>query len=161
MLITTFYKPPPVVLDKLHHLLQVLQKARKNFEDLASSVRNKEIRQTILGFVQESKQYSSELVSHIAMLGGEPEQKYEPVSSRYDALPEKDHWEIVKEEKDGIKYCTMMEKSILETYRNVLNEPFLYEDLRKMIRYQLNGMMHSFAQLKLLHASLSRKRNPA
>lgn len=158
MLTTTIYKPPPIVLEKLNHLLDILQKARKNFEEMASSVKNKEIRQTILGLVQESKQYASELVSHIQMLGGETARPNYGIEFNYGGMPERKNWEIFQEEKDCIQYCTMTEKSIVKLYREVLNEPFLYEDIRAMIRYQLNGMMHSFSKLKLLNASLHKNR---
>ena len=102
MFTTTFYKPPPIVLDKLNHLLSILEKAKKNFEEMASNIRNKEIRQTILGLVQESKQYASELVSHIRMLGGDTAQLHSGVEFNFDGLPEQRNWEIIKEEKESI-----------------------------------------------------------
>jgi hypothetical protein len=157
-MLTTIYKPPPIVLEKLNHLLDILQKARKDFEEMASTIKNKEIRQTILGLVQESRQYANELVSHIQMLGGETTHPHFSIEFNYDGIPEKKDWKIFQEERDSIQYCTMTEKSIVKLYREVLNEPFLYEDIRKMIRYQLNGMMHSFSQLKLLSASLHKNK---
>ena len=39
---------------------------------------------------------------------------------------------------------------MISAYRDVLNEPYLFEGLRTIIRRQLNGIMYAFLQLKLL-----------
>jgi hypothetical protein len=126
---------------------------------MASSIRNREIRHTILGLVQETKQYAYELVSHIQMLGGDTAQLHSGIEFNFEGLPGQRNWEIIKEEKESIQFCVMTEKSIVKVYREILNEPFLYEGIRKMIRYQLNGMMHSFSQLRLLNASLHKNKD--
>ena len=38
---------------------------------------------------------------------------------------------------------------MINAYRAVLNEPFLMEGVRKLMRTQLNGIMYAFLQLKL------------
>ncbi len=52
--------------------------------------------------------------------------------------------------------CRLSEKEVIKAYRNVLNEPFLTSGIKDMIRYQLNGMLCAFQQLRLLNASLHR-----
>jgi len=46
----------------------------------------------------------------------------------------------------------MNEKKMVFAYRDILNESLLYEGLRKMIRYQLNGVLVTFMQLRLLNS---------
>ena len=149
-------KTPKAILEKLDRLLETLQRVKKTFEQTASTINNQQIRCTILGLAQESKQYANELMSHMEILGGSRE-RYETDSKLdFSNSPEKNEWEC-SEEKDRLKDCTSSEKFLLQVYREVLNEPFLYDNIRKMIRYQLNGILHSFAQLKLLNASLRKE----
>ena len=148
-------KTPKAILEKLDRLLDTLQKVKKTFEQSASTIHNQQIRYTILGLAQESKQYANELMSHIEILGGTRERFI--VETELDFCDDdKNEWEC-NEEKDRLKICTSSEKFLLQVYREVLNEPFLYDNIRKMIRYQLNGILHSFAQLKLLNASLRKE----
>jgi hypothetical protein len=44
------------------------------------------------------------------------------------------------------------ERKMVSAYRDILNESFLYDGLRKLIRYQLNGILCSFTQLRLLYS---------
>jgi hypothetical protein len=46
----------------------------------------------------------------------------------------------------------------MKTYRDILNEPFLYDNIRRIVRYQQNGLMHCFSQLKMLYATLLKTR---
>jgi len=150
-------KTPKVILEKLGRLLETLQRVKKTYEQTASTISNQQIRCTILGLAQESKQYANELMSHIEILGGPRERSSTESEFDYSAAsPKKNEWEC-EEEKNSLNDCTRSEKFLLQVYREVLNEPFLYENIRKMIRYQLNGILHSFAQLKLLNASLRRE----
>jgi len=149
-------KTPKAILEKLDRLLETLHKVRETFEQTASSIHNQQIRYTVLGLAQESKQYANELMSHIETLGGSRE-KF-PIESEPNICDVLDDDESAcREEKDRLKICTSSEKFLLQVYREVLNEPFLYDNIRKMIRYQLNGILHSFAQLKLLNASLRKE----
>jgi len=149
-------KTPKAILEKLDRLLETLQRVKKTYEQTASTINNQQIRYTILGLAQESKQYANELMSHIEILGGSRERSSAEAEFVYEGAPAKNEWEC-DIEKDSLKDCTRSEKFLLQVYREVLNEPFLYENIRKMIRYQLNGILHSFAQLKLLNASLRRE----
>ena len=148
-------KTPKAILEKLDRLLETLQKVKITFEQTAVNINNQQIRYTVLGLAQESKQYANELMSHIEILGGNCERLAESELTFSDLLEK--HESECSEEKDRLKVCTSSEKFLLQVYREVLNEPFLYDNIRKMIRYQLNGILHSFAQLKLLNASLRKE----
>ena len=68
----TIYKTPKVILEKLNRLLMTLQRAKRTYEETASTVDNKQLRYSILGLAQESKQYTNELMSQIEILRGKP-----------------------------------------------------------------------------------------
>ncbi|HMH32028.1 MAG TPA: DUF2383 domain-containing protein [Puia sp.] len=150
----TLYEMPSLVTDKLKYLLVSLQKSRKVYEQMAFTLKNRQLRLTIIGLAQESRQYATELDSYVTTLGLETERMETGLEFSDDSSPEGKDWICLEEEKDILHWCAKSEKALLKVYREVLNEPFLNEGVRKMMRYQLNGMMHSFAQLKLLYASL-------
>ena len=151
----TAYPMPPPVLSKLEFLLQSLLRARITYEQMASSVKNRQLQQTIVGLALESRQYATELDSYVNTLGMETE-KQSTSNDFHGSSSEETEWIFPEEEKDVLRWCAKREKSIVNVYREILNEPYLYEGIRKMIRYQLNGVMHSFAQLKLLNTSSRR-----
>ena len=151
----TAYPMPPPVLSKLEFLLQSLLRARITYEQMASSVKNRQLQQTIVGLALESRQYATELDSYVNTLGMETE-KQSTSNDFHGSSSEETEWIFPEEEKDVLRWCAKREKSIVNVYREILNEPYLYEGIRKMIRYQLNGVMHSFAQLKLLNTSIRR-----
>ena len=151
---TIAFEMSPTILQKLRELFGSLVHAKKSYEELAFGLRDRQLQQTVIGLAQESRQYATELDSFIHTLGfdmgqGRGEEEI-PVrmAKNLQEPPE------TREQKDIIHYCVHSEKSILLVYRDLLNEPYLYEGIRKMVRYQLNGLMHSFAQLKMLGASL-------
>jgi len=151
---TILYEMPLVVMNKLKFLLVSLQKSKKAYEQMAFTLKNKQLRLTIIGLAQESRQYATELDSYVTTLGLETEKMDTEPELPDDGSPGGKDWICLEEEKDILHWCAKSEKSLLKVYREVLNEPFLNEGVRKMMRYQLNGMMHSFAQMKLLYASL-------
>ena len=122
---------------------------------MASSLKNRQLQQTIIGLAQESRQYATELDSYVTTLGMETE-KLSSTHDFHDSSSNTIEWIFPEEEKDVLRWCAKKEKSIVMVYREILNEPYLYEGIRKMVRYQLNGVMHSFAQLKLLNTSIRR-----
>jgi uncharacterized protein (TIGR02284 family) len=152
---TTAYPMPPLVFTKLEFLLHSLLRARKAFEEIASSLKNRQLQQTIIGLAHESRQYATELDSYVHTLGMETE-KHSSANDFHESPTELVEWVFPEEEKDVLRWCAKREKSIVLVYREILNEPYLYEGIRKMIRYQLNGVMHSFAQMKLLNTSIRR-----
>ncbi|MFI5155807.1 MAG: DUF2383 domain-containing protein [Chitinophagales bacterium] len=146
------YKMSPRLLEKLQKLLASLRKAKKSYEQIAQMLKDRQLQHMLFGLALESTQYAHELDSYVQTLGVVTEQTNLQTETNDRKLPEKKTSGY--EEKDIINWCTKSEKYILQVYRDLLNEPFLYEGVRKMLRYQLNGLLHSFSQLKLLKAAL-------
>ncbi len=148
MIASTISKAPPYILEKIKFLIQVLTDGKNEYELFAGKLDDKHLQRTVLTLAQESKQYAIELSCQFVMLGGKVES---PVQSRdlVNLAP--------KNNKDDIlQSCAISEKKMIKAYRTVLNEPYLFDFLRNMIQYQLNGIMCAFLQLKLLTTSFHR-----
>jgi len=144
------FKASPLILEKIKSLCGLLWQGKKEFEQIAANIRDKELRRAILMLAQENNQYARELSSQIETLGGVPpkENIYEPSTEA----------KIFHDESEILTFCKLNETKMLAVYREILNESFLYEGLRKMIRYQLNGTLCAFTQLKLLNSFSNLKR---
>jgi len=151
MIFPTVNKIPAFVLDKLDILFQLLKERKNEFEIFASRVKDKQLKRTVLSLAQEANQYATELLGQIQIMGGrirsmERLEEYQELGNRVM---------MMEEEEDILKSCEISEKKMIIAYRNILNEPFLHENLRKLIRCQLNGLTFAFMQLRLLNMSLS------
>ena len=138
------YKAPPLVLEKINGLCTLLWQGKRKYEQVSAAIPNKELSRTILSLAQETNQYASELWCQILTLGG---------------IYQKENRDSIEtgvagflNEQDLMNFCELNEKELLGAYRDILNESFMHEGLRKMIRYQLNGILCSFSQLKLLNS---------
>jgi uncharacterized protein (TIGR02284 family) len=149
-------KTPVLILDKLEGLISKLIEAKNIFEKLASNFKNKELGQSVIGIAQESRQYATELSSQIQSLGGEKRASHDIDDLEHTKTAVEKEWMIQDQEKDALQFCAHHEDSIVKAYREVLHEPFLQEGIRKMVRYQLNGILFAFSRLKLLNASLTK-----
>ncbi len=135
---------PPFLLEKMNNLCSILWQGKKEYEQVATTMANKDLRITMLTLAQESNQYAHELSSQIHSLGGIPEIK----KNREPEWP--DEIKNLNDENKILTWCNKNEKKLIGAYREILNESFLYEELRKMIRYQLNEMLCAFMQVKQL-----------
>jgi hypothetical protein len=142
------------IIDRLRTLIGKLLESRRVFEQVASTLRHKELQQSVIGLAQESAQYAGELGSQIRALGGETERLPGNGSLEVSHEPEDQKWEIREDEKATLASCAWKEASIVGAYTELLDEHIPYESLRKMIRYQLQGFLSTFSQLHLLSASL-------
>ncbi|HEY8690615.1 MAG TPA: DUF2383 domain-containing protein [Chitinophagaceae bacterium] len=136
------YKAPPYLLEKINTICSLLRQGKKQYEQVATTIKDKDLRRTMLSLAQESNQYACELSSQIHTLGGTPE-----IEIINDAVME-DEIKNVNGETEIMILCEKNEKKMMSAYREILNESFLYEGLRKMIRYQLNEMLCAFMQVK-------------
>ena len=150
MIFSTVYKIPSFVLDKLHVLSSLLKERKTEYEAFAGKLEDKELKRTVLTLAQETNQYSIELSSQLETMGGRPG----TVTETADGIDADKI--MVSEEKDILKSCELSEQKMMTAYRNILNEPFLHENLRSLIRSQLNGLTFAFVQLKLLNTSFHR-----
>jgi hypothetical protein len=151
MLASMVHKTPAVILDKLTRLLTALETVKNNYEQTALRIRNKPLRLSLLALAQESKQYANELLAHIESLGGELNTKTRSELNRMGTVDEPP---VFVEGRSDLRELNLGEQSLMKTYRDILNEPFLYDNIRRILRYQQNGLMHCFSQLKMLYATL-------
>src|SRR3982751_6654522 len=127
MIASVAHKTPGIILDKLTRLLNALQEVKNNYEQVARRIQNLQLKLSLLGLAQESKQYANELIAHIETLGGELEDRIKTDFNRVD--PADTTFEVPGYMVDlvQLKYGEQM---VLKTYREVLNEPFLYDTIR-------------------------------
>lgn len=128
-------------LDKLTHLLKALQEVKAKYESFATGIKNTPLHQTIISLAMESNQYASELSSLIRSLGGE-----------IPGINSKNKEKIEKKisEKNVLAACQRTEMRLVKIYKDVLNESYVYDSLKKIISYQMNGVTCAFHKLKLL-----------
>jgi hypothetical protein len=134
----------PFILEKIYLLCRLLWKGKKEYEHVAANIPDRELRRTIYTLAQENNQYACELCSQIRSLGGVP-----PDENNYESEPESE-MNNFRDQSVIMAFCKINEKKMVSAYREILNESTLYEGLRKMIQYQLNGTLCAFMQLKLL-----------
>lgn len=150
MIFSTVNKIPAFVLEKLDILFQLLKERKVEYETFAGKVNDKQLKRTVLTLAQETNQYAMELSSQIETMCGRKNQE----ESNQDTVTMPEVTLMISGENDILKSCEVSEKRMIVAYRNILNEPFLHDNLRKLIRSQLNGLTYAFMQLKLLNTSL-------
>jgi hypothetical protein len=151
MIAAVVHKTPGIILDKLTRLLNALQEVKNNYEQVAKRIQNIQLKLSLLGLAQESKQYANELIAHIETLGGKLQDRIKSDFNRVDETSE--NLELPGKTEDLFQ-LNLGEQMVMKTYRDVLNEPFLYDTIRQMIRYQQNGLLHCFSQIRMLYATL-------
>jgi uncharacterized protein (TIGR02284 family) len=144
------------VARKLNDLLDILHELKVGLEQVAESVTDKQIRKTITSVALESSQYATEITSKIHSLGGKPhpstpERKYNLMGLDPKSTAEQP---VTETEPEVLARCYSSENFIVKSYRDFLNEYTPYEDVRSLIRAQLNGILCAFVQLKLVNVAL-------
>jgi uncharacterized protein (TIGR02284 family) len=141
------------VARKLNDLLDIMQELRIGLEQVSESVTDKQLRKTITGVALESSQYAKEIISKIQSLGGKPH--HSTLHRKYNFMGLDEAIGIVPAtEPDMLARCYSSENFIVKAYRDFLNEYTPYEDVRSLIRTQLNGILCFFVQLKLVNGTL-------
>jgi len=144
-----FAKPnriPAFVLEKLNLLLDLLKERKKEFEAFAGKIKNKSLKRTVLSLAQECNQYAQELLSQLETMTGDTKVHEQTEMEQANTL--------LLEEEDILRSCQVSEKKMIIAYRSILNESVLEDNLRNLLRNQLNGLACAFTQIKLLNASL-------
>ena len=147
------YKAPVFLLEKMNNILRLLWRGKKQYEQVAVTVADKDLRCTMLRLAQESNQYARELSSQIHTLGGAPELE------KIDENRLAEEIKNLNSDNEIISFCQKNEKKMVSAYQEILNGSLLYEGLRKMIRYQLNEMLCAFMQVKQLRSLKLHKTN--
>jgi hypothetical protein len=148
MIFPTVNKIPAFILEKLDLLVRLLKERKREFESFAGKLNDKQLKRTVLSLAQEANQYAIELWSQVQVMGGKIK------SAIIEERPEMPVM-MIDGEEDILKSCEISEQKMIIAYRNILNEPFLHDNLRRLIRCQLNGLTFAFMQLRLLNTSLS------
>ncbi len=136
---------------KLNFLLDILQESKSGYEQIALLMPDKNVQKAIDGLAMECGQYINELSAQISCLGGDPQKT--SISQNGYHWYETKSWEKSNNE-EILSECGKRENLIIKAYREVLNDPTLYQHLRSMITYQLNGMLYAFVRVKLLNTTL-------
>ena len=118
-------------------------------EELAWRAKNKPLHQAIIGLSLENNQYANELSSLIQSLGGESKTEFPKAGE----TPNKE----AMTENEVLDACEKSEMFLVRAYKEALNGSFVYESLKKLIRYQLEGIKGTFGKLELLNM-LQKKR---
>ena len=125
-------------INRLYHLL-ITEKVA--FEQVACQIKNNDMRHTVLSLAQQNNQYATELSSYMQSVRT-------PVSISGKS---KGHEENILPGENGIlAFCASNEQKLVIAYRKILKESLGYESLKKMLAYQLDGILSASKQLKLL-----------
>ena len=151
MIASVAHKTPGIILDKLNRLLNALQEVKNNYEQIARRIQNIQLKLSILGLAQESKQYANELIAHIETLG---DKLQDCIKTDFNRVEDPEIRMDIPGQMVDLVQLNLGEQLVLKTYRDVLNEPYLYDNIRQMIRYQQNGLLHCFSQVRMLYATL-------
>lgn len=146
---------PQHLVDRISQLMNILKTEKQKYEIASVSIiDDRQLKDSINWLAQESNQYISELSSQLKSVGAVP---------AIDAQEEKEFLSIsstsfteTQLSSNIIQFCKESEKMMIGAYRSVLNEPYLVEGFRALMRKQLNGIMLAFLQLKLLSSVRSR-----
>jgi uncharacterized protein (TIGR02284 family) len=145
-----------IIARKLNYLLDILLELRIGLEQISESVTDKQLRKTITGVALESSQYAKEIISKIHSLGGKPH--HSTLHRRHNLMGLHDQPLLTglnaEGEPDMLARCYSSENFIVKAYRDFLNEYTPYEDVRSLVRTQLNGILCFFVQLKLVNGTL-------
>jgi len=134
------FKAPSAVSKKMNRLYQLLIHEKSLFEQVAGHVTDNSLRCTILSLAQQSNQYAAELSCCMQSTGeaGKLIEKSYPGTHKFP------------DENKVLAWCSSNERKIVIAYRKILEDSALYEGIKKMMRYQLNGILSASVQLKLL-----------
>ncbi len=155
MIKATPFKVPQYIVERLSKLMDILRHEKEKYEQASLAIHDKQFKQNISILAQENGQYVSELTSQLKSLG-----VYECIDApeKASAADKQPLMPAIGSDETNInvtilQFCKDSEKKMISAYRDVLNEPYLFEGLRTTIRRQLNGIMYAFLQLKLLEGT--------
>jgi hypothetical protein len=146
------FKPVTLVITSLTELSKALMEAKRKCEEIERKVRNEQLRKTLINLEQLNSQYARELIAQIQSLGGGNQTMDAgagPHGSSESELRE------INIRKETLNICSRVEYPIIKLYRKILRQPFLSTSLKKIIQYQMNGVMCTTLQLKLLSKFLN------
>lgn len=156
MLKSASYKAPGYITQKLFQLVDILKSERDKYAETASKITDRQLRDNINVLAQENNQYASELFSQLQMMGSSNEEQENSGVMIYASITQDKEPDAGEYKSAGsiLQLCKDSEKKMIKLYREILNEPYLMEDMRRLMRCQLNGIMYAFLRLKLFSSTL-------
>ena len=136
----------PLLLKKLSTLSGLLLQGKRKYEQISTATTDGDLRRAILSMAQKSNQYACELSSQIQILGGLS------ADEKTDNPELSTETKAFRDENEILNFCMRNEERMVKVYHEILNESCLYEGLRSMIHYQLNGILCAFVQVKQLNS---------
>lgn len=145
------YKAPHYIVEKLSRLRSLVKAETEKYKLAAYGITDYQFRNNVTLLAQESDQYFFELTSQLRVLGEESiDQEIDSCNDAHFSAEEAVLENASLQQNITLQVCKDSEKRLIQAYREILNEPFLMDGLRILIRRQLNGIMYTFLQLKLL-----------
>ena len=141
------FKAPPFLLEKLGKICSLLRQGKTTYEQFAKNITDKDLRNTMLTLAQESNQFACELSSQIETLGGVPQS-----GKINEEISEAAIKNVNTDGSEILTLCKKNENKVVAAYREILNDSFLYDGIRKMMGYQLREMLCNFMRLNQLSA---------
>jgi hypothetical protein len=141
------YNPVTLVVTSLSELRGALIESKRKCEEVAHKIGNEQLRKTIINLEQLNIQYAHELDAQIQSLGGEFKNSTTLFHSQNSSHSGETNINVKKE---ALNICTKVEYPIIKLYRKILRQPLLNASLKRIIQYQMNGIMCTTLQLKLL-----------
>jgi len=136
-----------VDLKKLNELRSALLEGIRKCGEVVLSVNNEPLRKTIMSLEQQSNQYANELNAQIQVMGGYSMNESKQEDANTSGKSKKIKTNI---EEQALKICRKIEKSVINLYKKTLKEELANDGLKKMMKYQMDGIMCTTLQLKLL-----------
>ena len=136
----------PLLLKKLNNLYGLLLQGKRKYEQISTVTSDRDLRRTIISLAQKSNQYARELSSQIQILGGLS------ADEKIDNPELSTETKAFRDENEILNFCMRNEERMVKVYHEILNESCLYEGLRSIIHYQLNGILCAFVQIKQLNS---------
>jgi hypothetical protein len=143
------------ITSKITSLVKFLQLEKEKYDLAADSITDRQLRDTVRALAQANNQYSCELLSQLYAMGvADCHRKIEAQAQPEELIPLFGApTNMYKDAADNLLLrCCKSAKLLITAYRDILNEPNLSEDVRSIMRYQLNGIMYAYLQLKLLRS---------
>lgn len=143
------FQCPSIIIEKLEHLTMLLQHECAYLKTVAAEMSHRQLRNSIYLAVQECNQYALEISGQMQILDYTKNAKQaHPEVAEFTSLPVT--VSSTESIKKAVRHCRETELRLITAYREILNEPFLLQDLRVLLRRQYNGVLCAFLQLKLL-----------
>jgi uncharacterized protein (TIGR02284 family) len=141
------------ISQKLNFVLGMLNESKDGYERIATEQSDRDMRKTIAGLALECGQYANELNCQIQSLGGKPVLPDLNENALWGKIGGATTFSC---NEDVLRACNKAENILVKAYREVLNDPNLYQNLRNMMTYQLNGILYAFTKVKLLNTTIRR-----